>query len=428
MSTFESENHREQPTSVAGRPASLSKPESHRSSFDLTLRHGLHWRCHSSSLAHFKIQQRTIRRWNGLSLVEVMVGVTVGLILMTGVIQIFIGNKQTYRFHEALSRIQENGRFALEMLTNNIRMTDFSGCSSTNTVINVLNPNTAGAWAWNGADWWKNFGSTGAAVGDQFLSLVGYDGDQPFPVTGTNTTARFIASGGDRISGTDAIISLGGRGGYFITATAPAASPPSFTLTTRTRPIGTTLGVSDFVIVCDTTWTSIFQVSTVNTNQINYSADNSTNPGNAVTNLGTNYGINATMVDYVPTAFYVGTSVSGTTRSLYQIQIAGNSIIPMEIVEGVEDMQILYGIDTGTDNIIDQYVTATNVANWARVLSVRIHILLSSLNEDNLVKQSQTYIFPNDADGVTAGRINTPTDRRIYQVFSTTIGIRNRLP
>ena len=50
----------------------------------------------------------------GLTLVELMVAMLLGVFLIGGVMQIFISSKQTYRMQENLSRLQENGRFALD--------------------------------------------------------------------------------------------------------------------------------------------------------------------------------------------------------------------------------------------------------------------------------------------------------------------------
>lgn len=65
------------------------------------------------------------RRQCGLSLVEIMVALVISLFLTAGVIQLFIGSKQTYRFHDALSRLQENGRLALDTMAADIRMAGF---------------------------------------------------------------------------------------------------------------------------------------------------------------------------------------------------------------------------------------------------------------------------------------------------------------
>mgnify|MGYP003805980571 CR=1 FL=1 len=55
-------------------------------------------------------------------MVEILVALVISLFLVAGVIQLFIGSKQTYRGYDALSRIQENGRFALEAMARDIRM------------------------------------------------------------------------------------------------------------------------------------------------------------------------------------------------------------------------------------------------------------------------------------------------------------------
>jgi len=62
----------------------------------------------------------------GLTLIEILVALTLSAFLIAGVIQLFIGSKQTYRGHDALSRIQENGRFALDAMSRDIRMAGYT--------------------------------------------------------------------------------------------------------------------------------------------------------------------------------------------------------------------------------------------------------------------------------------------------------------
>lgn len=64
-------------------------------------------------------------RQRGLSLVEILVALTISLFLIAGVIQLFIGSKQTYRFNDAQSRLQENGRFAIDRMAWDIRMAGY---------------------------------------------------------------------------------------------------------------------------------------------------------------------------------------------------------------------------------------------------------------------------------------------------------------
>jgi len=64
---------------------------------------------------------------SGLTLIELMIAMLVGLFLSAGIIQIFIANNQTYRITDNISRLQENGRFALDNLGKTIRSTGFKG-------------------------------------------------------------------------------------------------------------------------------------------------------------------------------------------------------------------------------------------------------------------------------------------------------------
>jgi len=389
-------------------------------------------------------QKTLLSQRKGFSLVEIMVALTISLTLIAGVVTIFIKNKQTYLYQEISSRLQENGRTAVTVLNRIIRMTDFSGCSRNNNVVNVLN-NTA---SWNGNDWWQNFGSNGTTFGNQFLSLVGFDGNQAFPAIGNSGKFNTL-SGGDRIPGTDAMISLGGSGGYVITGVNNAAVPPTFTLSSLNRSAGGNsqnqggqIKRGDLMMVCNAQTTSIFQVGDIFAPPtITYKTGvTAPTPGNATTNLGANYNNNSTMMDYVPSAFYIGESNSKTNRALYQLYFeAGNTgaMRRREIIEGVENMQIHYGMDFDGDQIIDQYLDATNVADWSRAASVRIHLLMTNYHEENednefekddVLTQAQIYIFPNDVgDATIIGRAVLAPDLRVYQVFSTTIGIRNRI-
>ncbi|MDE1460534.1 PilW family protein [Spartinivicinus poritis] len=63
---------------------------------------------------HFYKQQ-------GMSLIELMIALVLGLLLIAGILQLFLGVTQTFRQNETLSRIQENGRFSLDFIAQDIR-------------------------------------------------------------------------------------------------------------------------------------------------------------------------------------------------------------------------------------------------------------------------------------------------------------------
>lgn len=62
---------------------------------------------------------------HGFTLVELLVAMILGLGLMAGVIQIFISTQNTYRMEEGLARIQENGRFSLDLIITQLRMAGY---------------------------------------------------------------------------------------------------------------------------------------------------------------------------------------------------------------------------------------------------------------------------------------------------------------
>ena len=92
-----------------------------------------------------------------------------------------------------------------------------------------------------------------------------------------------------------------------------------------------------------------------------------------------------------------------------------------ELVEGIENMQIFYGVDTNTPHDgANYYVSANQVTTsaWPNVISVRISLLAAS--DDNLSSQAVDYTY----NSTTA---TTPTDLKIRRVFNATIAIRNRM-
>ncbi|RRW48097.1 hypothetical protein EGJ52_00385 [Pseudomonas luteola] len=66
----------------------------------------------------------------GLSIVELLIALTLSLILLAGVIQVFLSTRQTYQTNEVISRMQENGRFALDFMTRSVRLGGYLDPSS----------------------------------------------------------------------------------------------------------------------------------------------------------------------------------------------------------------------------------------------------------------------------------------------------------
>ncbi|PQJ97602.1 PilW family protein [Chromatium okenii] len=117
--------------------------------------------------------------------------------------------------------------------------------------------------------------------------------------------------------------------------------------------------------------------------------------------------------------YYINKSSAATNQpGLYQ---KIGSLAAQELIECVYDMQLHYGIDNTGDGQIDNYVSANSVPDWNNVLAVKIDLLLGS-SEDNLVDAAMSLPFEKND-----GTFFTATNRRIYQMFSTTVALRNRM-
>ena len=248
----------------------------------------------------------TFKKQLGLSLVELMVALTLSLVVMLVTTSIYVSNKNTYRFLDQYSLLQENGRFAMHYLRENILRTGF--------------PNEANI--------------------------------NPFPVVPTENT---YANGSDDIT-------VSFRSATDCLGNAPAGAA-GLQLATKTFDIAVNgQGVSE--LRCD---------------------------GSGL----------------------VGGAATGAAV----------------LVEGIQNMQIEYGVDTdiGQDGIANTYVTAAQVQagvmpggnpDWDRVVSVRVAVLVQG--EEN------TLDAPLSVDYNILGQRANFNDRIPRRVFTTTIPLRNR--
>ena len=382
----------------------------------------------------------------GLTLLELLVAITLGLAVIAGTIQIYLGTSQTYRVQEAQSRIQENGRYALEVLTRQIRMAGFTGCalSLDHSFANVLNDPED--------NWWSNFGTFRVQEFQQ-ASLQGFNGGETFPAQSDGTSSA------QRVAGTEALIVISGSNrSYSIDSDNPHDPVNSqFTLNNLQD-----LQTGDIFLVCDSNQISIAQVTDTNTGNDTFDHTDAAGPvpGNCTGSLGSpdpaaiqaaggdpnaidicadavayTFGSNAVLTRLTPLAFYIGVSTSGDSRSLFRTRLTVNSsgeavTATQELIEHVEDMRILYGVGTPGGQIND-YREAGAVADWRNVLSVRIDLLLASPPGIQVINETQTVWFPTEGvvgGNMVSGVALTRDDGRLRQVFSTTIGLRNRLP
>lgn len=86
------------------------------------------------------------RRMQGMTLVELMIAITLGLLVMGAAIGIFISNRQVYRAAENLNRVQEGGRVSFELMARDIREAAGNPCVNNVPLVNVVNGGTGNWW------------------------------------------------------------------------------------------------------------------------------------------------------------------------------------------------------------------------------------------------------------------------------------------
>lgn len=115
--------------------------------------------------------RRHTHKQRGISLVEVMVALALGLIVSVGALSLMLGNRQSYRTTEALARVQEATRITFDLMSRDLRAAGINACSGGVRVMNLLaDPAAPTRWwtSWNGG--LRGFDNTGAAGAVDFGS------------------------------------------------------------------------------------------------------------------------------------------------------------------------------------------------------------------------------------------------------------------
>ena len=377
----------------------------------------------------------------GFTLIELMIAMLIGVFLMAGVIQIFISAKQGYRLQENLSRLQENGRFAMDFLTKGVRMAGYTGCSSsaktTNNIVDVTKVNTITSL--------------------QLEAISGVNN------VANNWSTKACGTANQCIAGTDAINFLtSGSCGGSLTGNMDADNANIQVVAPNTCD----LDANEVVIISDCSNSDVFAASTVSggssSGKETIAHANNINISNRLSKA---YSKDAEIFAPKLMSYFIRSGTGGVP-ALWSFNSTDAAAVPEELIEGMENMQVLYGVDSDAtqDYVPNYHVPASSVTpftptgatalvdGWTRVVSIRINLLAVTI-ENNLADAPQPYFYDTDDNGI-AEKINPPQiavvktdtsqlcppyttlpstcqlvdDRRIHRVFSSTIAVRNRLP
>lgn len=341
---------------------------------------------------------------SGFSIVELLIALALGLLVVAGIVQLFVGNNRTYEVVNAQARLQENARFAFDFITRSARSAGYFGCApeTANVALNLV-----GNWnlipEYNmpePVDGWESNGN-GTFSPDDLTTM---------PRSGAaEVNVHLTGNGIDRNELSDASDIL-----VFRSIEKPAARLAQI-LQPDGIPIAYTpdgepsFEVDDVVVLADCEQAAVFKVTDVATagdettlsrvvsgaaGPFENSATVTTSTGDVIAStlsiLGRSYGASATIAPLETTFYFIARSTelarvaqAGTdgvaVNALWQK--TGNNA-PVELVQGIEDMQLLFGVDTTADEVlnVNQYLTIDNVEDVREIVVVQVTLIVSSVD------------------------------------------------
>ena len=347
----------------------------------------------------------------GFTIVELMVSATLGILILGGAISMFASNKRVYTEQDEMGRLQENARFALDLMVNDVRMAGHTGCADDmGTVTNHVN---------------------GAGVVGNLYNFMPIEGRDEAGATWLPSLS--VDQVGTMVANSDSI-TLRYLAHTGIQSMTPAMTPASFEIHTSA---GSDIVQGDVIAISDCVGADIFVATTTAATStagcvsvlptdacrdtIEYQAGviAGAAPGNATAVLSRTYNAEATIWRYITNRYYVSNDAAGRPALFRQSGVAP----PVALIDGVDNLEIKYGEDTaGSDRVADIYSDADAVVDWDNVVSVRFALLMRSIEEYGADLDTRTYTL--------LGRVIDPTpvanDRRRRRVFTTTVEVRNR--
>jgi len=332
------------------------------------------------SYKNIQLSKTNLTTHQGFTLLEVFIALIIGMVLFGGVLSIFVGMKTTTTETSSYGELQENGRFAISVLSDDLLRQDFWGDYSGTVDLGSVNPVPAapvGECVGSGV----NNGTFPLAAG-HFRTLWGSTVTAATIMSGCRTDARIDSD----ILQLKRVVSL---------PIVDAAGDPI------------TVGAAG----------NFYFVSNVN--------DGAIAAAGAIPAID-----NAQVWEYQHHIYYVRDEAQGvnTVPVLMQGRLS-NQLTFAPIIDGIEMIRFEYGIDTDTNStnvgygVIDAYISADNMTDalWdnaaSRILSVKIYVLARSILPDNKYDNENSYQLGDF--------VYTPNDHFRRLLFSSTVTLYN---
>jgi type IV pilus assembly protein PilW len=343
----------------------------------------------------------------GLTLTELLISLALGALLALGVINVFLANRESSTVENALSRVQQSGRAAVELVNKDIRRAGYTGCTSIGGTVDVA---ATGLVAQRLLAFSANASTLAPDPAGQPVAILAGEAR-----AGTDVVAIQYSDflGADLIAAGDTFDTIGG----------------SITLDDQELPDESrecALSDGDLVLFSNCLTTHIFAVSAASgcgaSNTITINASDNAGVGAAATFT---YGEGSDVAEYLQFFWFVadtGRDVRGVdVYALYRLASGQPFAAREEMVEGVEFLRVELGERIGGSM---RYVTPVNVTNWDNVESVRYAMLVQSFDPVSEVDDTTTYPLLNTTVPPT-GTIKHSGGRFVRRVYTSSQAIRN---
>lgn len=350
------------------------------------------------------------RRQSGLSLIELMVALLIGAVLIFGATTVYLNSRKSYGVSEAVSRLQETGRYAMSVIETDVRMANYWGLMKGASTIGGQAAQTAAAAPV----------ATSAAL---ITCGTNFAADLNTNLQGDNDTYQLSAT---RTAGCDALTDLNSGAAW---ATTPVATADTLTVR-RASVFPGTVGAGTLQVCSSRVAGRLVSDSTACTGA----------PQGQVNNLIVN-------------AYYIdrNSTQQRGLPSLRRKTLTSIGGVPQfrdqEIIAGVEDMQVQFGIDpTGVSGVVTRYVDPNGVPAGAQIVAVRIWLLVRADTGETGFTDARVYQYGDRVGLGVTGDLNAAAAAGVpYQpsasadaslngpqharrlLISRTIGIRNAL-
>jgi type IV pilus assembly protein PilW len=273
------------------------------------------------------------------------------------------------------------------MMLRDMRAGGFKGCNQTLPLTNALASPTGLLW---------NFAAP----------VQGFEATSTTAWTPSVDTAIVSPKGGNDIL---AVRTSRIESPSFTTSASMASSTADVTISKATTD---TLANGSTVMISDCSAAAVFSVTFTDSGTTATLAHGSTD-------LGIAFPAGASVVPVDTVIYYIRDSATlrngARNPSLWR---KVGAAAEQELIEGIESMQITYGVDTDGDRLVNTYVNADAVTNWTRVISVSIGLLIRSIEPNALTADTRTY-------NVLGTPFTAPGDRYQRTLYTTTVALRN---